>query len=70
MSSAFQPMRGAGGDAVHLGHGGSTTGSGASSDTNVSSAEPSLKLIIDLAKTAIYISKSFFNKLLLQLTCR
>lgn len=33
-------------------------------------AEESLKLFIDLAKTAIYISKFFFNKLLFQLTCR
>lgn len=33
-------------------------------------AEESLKLLIDFAKTAIYISKSFCNKLLFQLTCR
>lgn len=62
----------------HLGHQGSTTGFSPAKEQaqTQTSVTPShwavklLKLLIDFAKTAIYISKFFFNKLLFKLTCR
>lgn len=62
----------------HLGREGSTTGFSPAEERagTQTAVVPShwavkvLKLLIDFAKTAIYISKFFFNKLLFKVTCR